>query len=117
MIIFYYYGLQHNEEWYNNKIFRTKCSKEGGRRIMDQQELNNKAHEPIHSAYVAGYDGTKANLSYEQGLNDAWECAKKIHASQIPYEVFGLLYGHDYADPLDYGEPISVVEVLRKVKE
>ena len=58
---------------------------------MKLQEIKNKMNELIHSAYVLGYeDGLKDgkesvqiddSTAYECGLNDAWECARKIMLS------------------------------------
>lgn len=58
---------------------------------MRLQEIKNKMNELIHSAYVMGYeDGTndgKVSVqndeteAYESGLNDAWECARKMMLS------------------------------------
>jgi hypothetical protein len=47
---------------------------------MRLQEINNKIHELIESAYMMGYEDGK-NLEYDLGLNDAWECARKMMLS------------------------------------
>lgn len=47
---------------------------------MRMTDIKNKIHELIESAYRMGYEDGK-NLEYDLGLNDAWECARKMMLS------------------------------------
>lgn len=96
--------------------------------------LHEHITELFENGYDQGYADAKFELgqnaidlaheesdrAYQQGLEDAWEAAKKIHDGQIPYEVFGLDKtgnGFTYASPLNWGENMSSSEAIAKIKE
>lgn len=96
--------------------------------------LHEHITELFENGYDQGYADAKFELgqnaidlaheesdrAYQQGLEDAWEAAKKIHDGQIPYKVFGLDKtgnGFTYASPLNWGENMSSSEAIAKIKE
>jgi hypothetical protein len=95
---------------------------------MKFQEIKNKIHELVENAYEMGYeDGLKDgkesvqiddSVAYERGLNDAWECARKMILSDEDggiahidiQKIFGMSY---YSVMLNY----SASEAIAKIKE
>ena len=76
-------------------------------------------NELIHSAYVFGYeDGTNSNLTYERGLNDAWECARKMMLSDedggIALSDIMKIFGMTQYSAI---KRFSASEAIAKIKE
>lgn len=60
--------------------------------------------------------------SYEQGLKDAWECAKKISATEDSnYKVFAEIFNkeneNECISTLDVIEKCSITDVMQKIKD
>lgn len=67
----------------------------------------------IELAYNSGYEADKTDVyddAYNQGLNDAWECARKIY-KMTAEEVIAVFGGVSYW--VDY----SASEAIAKIKE
>jgi hypothetical protein len=91
--------------------------------------LKTQALTCIEAAYDKGYksglndgninDGTfaaKVKEAYDNGLNDAWECAKKIVTDTgLNYEELGEIFGYTSMDTI-FGN-FSASEAVTKVKE
>ena len=77
----------------------------------------------LQKAYENGYaDGNNTNLideAYQEGLNDAWECAKKLFDMRIPFEIFGITNdnGRTHVNPLNWFVTMSASEAIRKIKD
>ena len=86
---------------------------------MRLQEIRNKMNELIHSAYVMGYeDGTNSNLTYERGLNDAWECARKIDNDyDLEQYLIDSIESKSYIERCDLFNQLSPQECMTKIKE
>lgn len=57
-----------------------------------KQQIHELAEQIYKEGYNDGYDDKGSNLQemYEKGLNEAWECAKKIISRDIDVEdIFG----------------------------
>lgn len=59
---------------------------------------------------------------YEQGLKDAWECAKKISVTEDSnYKVFAEIFnkenGNECISTLDVIEKCSIADVMQKIKD
>jgi hypothetical protein len=91
--------------------------------------LKTQMLECIEATYDKGYksglkdgninDGTfaaKVKEAYDNGLNDAWECAKKIVTDTgLNYEELGEIFGYTSMDTI-FGN-FSASEAVTKVKE
>jgi len=87
------------------------------------KEIEQQIHEFAEKMYQAGYaDGNNTNLideAYQEGLNDAWECAKKLtllssdggFSSKIIKEIFGTTNSYSIFDNM------SVSTVVDKIKD
>ena len=87
------------------------------------------AQENIKAAYLKGYNnglsdgninkGTfaaKVNAAYNNGLNDAWKCAKKIATSDgLKPNELETIFDHRGIDPIF--EYFSASEAMAKIKE
>lgn len=84
---------------------------------MRMTDIKNKIHELIESAYRMGYEDGK-NLEYDLGLNDAWECARKLMLGEndggISIEESRKIFGVGYYSALSN---YSASEAIAKLKE
>lgn len=89
----------------------------------DYQEVYRYLDDLQKQAYDRGYkDGQSSvqideSVAYNDGLNDAWECAKRIYDYQVPYELFGLDDGYGFISPLSSCETMTAAEAIAKIKE
>lgn len=72
--------------------------------------------------YKQGYKDGKAETgtsSYEKGLNDAWEIARKIAKANSTDEEMNKIFGDDfyYMSLSAFFEKYSIQEVMEKLKE
>jgi len=81
----------------------------------------------IETAYDKGYksgindgninDGTfaaKFKEAYDNGLNDAWECARKILDAVVPYDYWDIGSGNHISSVIRH---YSADEAMQKIKE
>lgn len=92
-------------------------------------EFLRNAQENIKGAYYKGYNnglnsgningGTfaaKVKEAYDNGLNDAWECSKKIVTDKgLNYEELAEIFGYTSMDTI-FGN-FSASEAIAKIKE
>lgn len=81
----------------------------------------------IELAYNSGYEQgckdrdeiyTEDKEDYNRGLNDAWECARKIVSpNAIPHSTLEKIFGYKCYLSSDFIEKYSVSEAIAKVKE
>lgn len=88
--------------------------------------LCREAMTNVRNAYDRGYkqgfkDGKTdvVTTSYEKGLNDAWEVAKKIALASSTDEEMNKIFGDDfyYMSLSAFFEKYSIDEVMLKIKE
>ena len=93
-----------------------------GKRGRMNKELEMQIHKFAEQMYNAGYNAGTSDRSpeiqkaYERGLNDAWECAKKIYNDNsffVNEEIFGKGRSHFGKITDDY----SASEAIAKMKE
>ena len=85
--------------------------------------LKTQALTCVEAAYDKGYKAAKQDVvatgnksEYERGLNDAWECAKKIVADTgLNYEELGEIFGYTAMDTI-FGN-FSASEAIARIKE
>lgn len=85
--------------------------------------LRTQALHCIEDAYIKGYEAAKQDIvavgnksEYERGLNDAWECAKKIATSDgLEYDDLEQIFGYRGYD-LIFGN-FSASEAIARIKE
>lgn len=84
---------------------------------MIMQDIKNKIHELIESVYRMGYEDGK-NLKYDLGLNDAWECARKMMLSDedggIALSDILKIFGMTQYSAI---KRFSAAEAMAKIKE
>lgn len=86
-------------------------------------EFLSNSQENIKAAYCKGYAVAKKEITaetqeseYRRGLNDAWECAKKIATSDgLEYDDLEQIFGYRGYDPIFGG--FSASEAIAKIKE
>lgn len=82
-------------------------------------EIEKQIHKLAEHMYEIGYeDGRKENTKiadagYSHGLNDAWECAKKIYGMDRDTRMIALVF-NEYETVFDN---YSASEAIEKIKE
>lgn len=74
----------------------------------------------LHKAYNDGYEAAKKELAgktYEQGLNDAWECALKVGMHGCEYYKNNVFPKHPNYDVWDIIRHYPAAEAIAKIKE
>lgn len=87
--------------------------------------IRKQASELIEQAYQRGYNAGKNEAyknpvptqdAYMQGLNDAWEAARKIASYDIPLDIFELDNGKGgFSSPLNSYETMKASEVIERI--
>lgn len=76
--------------------------------------------EVISSIYKRGLEDGSADVkarvkgAYEKGLEDAWECARKILDAGVPYDYWDMGSGHHISYAI---KRYSASEAMQKIKE
>ena len=93
---------EHEDHWMDTRIPVTPYT---------EPDLEQVREEAYRQGYDTGY-GTKVNEFYEQGLVDAWECARKISSMDSPTrdEVFGLVITSNIFDENTASEAIEKIQ-------
>lgn len=87
------------------------------------KEIEQQIHEFAEKMYQAGYaDGNNTNLideAYQEGLNDAWECAKKLvlmpYDSGFDNKTVKGIFGTTHCYSIFENMPVSTV--VAKIKD
>lgn len=88
-------------------------------------EIEKQIHKLAEHMYETGYeDGRKENAKiadagYSHGLNDAWDCAKKIlqTSGDIKAHMKTIFEVYAWDNPLSIFEKYSASEAIEKIKE
>lgn len=84
------------------------------------KEIEQQIHEFAEKMYQTGYaDGNNTKEAYQEGLNDAWECAKKLTLlssdggfnNKIVKEIFGTASYYSIINNM------SISTVVTKIKD
>ena len=94
---------------------------------MTREELEKRVHEFAVEIYKEGFeDGsadvkTRVESAYEKGLEDAWECARKVILScgEGGYDAGTIadIFGMSYHDVLKECKPNKVIELIKEYEE
>lgn len=78
----------------------------------DLEQVRKEAYE---DGYNAGF-GRKIDASYQEGLSDAWEAARKI-ICEMDYEDHMKIFGGDNLDYIFALSPTTVIEKLKAYEQ
>ena len=79
------------------------------------KQLKHQIHNFVEKLYTKGYmKGSFNNKAYKQGVNDAWECVKKIHSFDL--FTYDKIF-KEYAKYKYIFEKLSSFEAMQKIKE